>query len=65
MCSMMIDKELVPSERVKLTSQLVNGSVNITVVIEACQPEDACEVKFVAKNPAGEASCSAPLTVQG
>jgi hypothetical protein len=62
---MLGDKEAAPSDKVKVTCQPVNGSVNVTVVIDSCQPEDVCEVKFVAKNPAGEATCSAPLAVQG
>ena len=51
-------------ERITVTSSEVKGIVSTSLTIEKCVVEDICELRVVAKNPAGEAQCKTKLNVK-
>ena len=59
------DEPITPDARIKLEFKDVRGEVNAVLTIDDSTPDDAATYKFVAKNPAGEDSCFANISVKG
>ena len=64
LCRYRGEEPLEPSERVKITSKDENGTRSTSLVFEPTTMDDSCDLKVVAKNPAGEDSATAKLKVQ-
>ena len=58
------DQPLEPSDRIKIETKDVRQEKAGILVITKATPDDQDTYHVVAKNPAGEAKCSAKLTVQ-
>lgn len=54
-----------PDSRVKTETKDAPTGLVASLIIDSVTVDDAATFKATAKNPAGEASCSAELTVQG
>ena len=51
-------------DRLTVTTKEAQGVVSTSLTIEKCVVEDICELRVVAKNPAGEAECKTKLNVK-
>ena len=58
------EEKVESAERITITSTELKGIVSTSLTIEKCVVEDICEMKVVAKNPAGEAQCKTKLNVK-
>ena len=58
------DKNLENDDRVKMELKQLHAELAATLHVENIEVEDACEVKAVATNSEGEATCTATMTVQ-
>ena len=58
------DEPIESTEHMKLEKKEGKAELSLSLTIDACVVEDASKLKIHAKNPAGEASCTAELKVQ-
>lgn len=59
------DAEVKPDSRVKTETKEAPTGLVASLIIDSVTVDDVATFKATAKNPAGEVSCSAELTVQG
>ena len=59
------DEPITLDAHVKLDFKDVRGEVHAVLSIDDSTPDDAATYKFIAKNPAGEDSCFANISVKG
>ena len=55
---------LESTEHIKIEKKEGKTDLSLSLIIDACVVEDAGKLKIHAKNPVGEASCTAELKVQ-
>ena len=57
--------EIKPQDRIKTEQKESATGLAASLIIDNCSANDVATIKAIAKNPAGEVSCTAQLTVQG
>ena len=57
------EEPLEPTDRLKIDTKDLKGDSVSILSLEKCTIEDTMDVKAVAKNPAGEDTCQAKMTV--